>query len=467
MNDTAAELLGRVEAQATRWFAERPSPGMAWSLFRRGELLGSGMLGSAVLGGPAPTERTAFRIASISKSFLSATVLALRDRGELTLDTPVTEILDWIDGFRLPPGGTPPTLRMLLSMSGGLTTDDPWADRLESMTTAEFRAMVNRGVLFGTVPGTAFAYSNLGYALLGQVVETITGQSVPEAIGETLLRPLGLQRTGFDTGVGEPLAVGYAWANGGWQPLPYTGPGAFSAIGGLFSTTADLARWADWLSTPWQPGDESVDPSPLSAASRRELAQVVRPIDPDDEGVQRGYGLGLRIEQTGGGTVVSHSGGYPGWSAHLRFHPASGLGLVALANATHSFTHRFCTAALAEILPEAAPVDPWPETTAAQTRLIALLRTPTGFADGLRGDWVSDNLLRDSSGAQRQRDLDAALAILDGSVESDPVNERSSNPSHQEWDLPVGRGLLRCRITLNPLGQLQALQTVPIVRGQV
>src|SRR5690606_38423635 len=103
---------------------------------------------------------------------------------------------------------------------------------------------------------------------------------------------------------------------------------------GLFSTVTDLARWAGWLASAFAGDDSSI----LSAASRRELQQPHRLIPPEmphHVGHPAGYGFGLFVDHYADlGPVISHSGGYPGFSAHMRWSQREGVGVIAFVNAT-------------------------------------------------------------------------------------------------------------------------------------
>lgn len=333
---------------------EGRTPGGCFIVYDRMGALFSGAFGRRSDSGDPPNLQTFFRIASCTKSYTAAMTLILRDRGELNLDDPITHFVPELRPML--PRSTPvaPTIRMLLAMSGGFPTDDPWADRLEAISGREFREILARGVRFQSVPGFEFGYSNLGYALLGQVIEQVAGLPYCEAVANTILKPLGLRATRFDfTDVpSSDLAMGYRRAAGKWVQLPFTGPGAFSCIGGLISTPLDLAAWNRWLISAFDPDAE--DGNVLSAASRREMQQIACPIVPTSlaaSGCLTGYGFGLCIEEDERfGRIVYHSGGYPGFTSHMRWSLRAGVGIAAFENATYCATREPAAEALQKVL---------------------------------------------------------------------------------------------------------------------
>ena len=164
-------------AIATRFAARGGQPGLAYGVVAGGQLVHSGGRGERWLGGPAPDADTVFRIASMTKSFTATLVLLLRDRGALRLDDPAVDYVPELRGVELPAADSPPiTIRHLLTMTAGFPTDDPWGDRQQGLDPAVFeRLLADGAVRCAWAPGTTFEYSNLGYAVLGKVIEAVTG----------------------------------------------------------------------------------------------------------------------------------------------------------------------------------------------------------------------------------------------------------------------------------------------------
>ena len=196
-----------------------------------------------------------------------------------------------------------------------------------------------------------FEYSNLGYAVLGQIIERVSGTAFTDFVTHELIEPLGLDmRFELPVDAAAPVATGYRRVGGdGWLGAPVHRSGRLLVIGGLFASATSPATWGSWLAEASTGGERG----PLSAASRREMQQLMRvapkrhsppavpgaPSAPSP--VVFGYGFGLFVEfDERFGAIVSHSGGYPGFSAHMRWHAASGLGVVAFENATYARVRR-------------------------------------------------------------------------------------------------------------------------------
>jgi CubicO group peptidase (beta-lactamase class C family) len=222
------------------------APGLAYGVLLDGALVHVGGRGTLRLGSDLrPDADSVFRIASMTKSFVAAAILVLRDRGLLALDDPVRRHVPEATGLVPPDDGPEPTLRHLLAMTAGLPTDDAWADRLESISEDELTAIVGAPLAFGWVPDVAFDYSNLGYALLGRTITNVAGEPFHDVVVRELCDPLGLASTRFSAADVDPahLATGYYLAGDAWEEQPHSDAGAFSAIGGLFSSVRDIAAW--------------------------------------------------------------------------------------------------------------------------------------------------------------------------------------------------------------------------------
>lgn len=493
----SGDALAQVDALFAARVDGRVAPSSVWGVFDRQGLVASGGHGDRG-DGRAPDADTVYRIASCTKSVTAATLLTLVAEGAVALDDPITASVPAFAEVVLPSLDAPvPTLRMLLTMSGGLPTDDPWADRQESIDDEALDTVLRSGLLFDSVPGTRFAYSNTGYALLGRAIARAAGTPYTRAVTDRVLRPLGLADTVFSAADARGfVVVGQRDDDGAWTPQPMTGPGAFSPIGGLFSTVRDLARWARHLASASTAAPED---GPVSPADRRAMQQAMRVVPPSVVPAARrptAYGFGLFVEQDDRtGEIVSHSGGYPGFSAHVRWSAEHGLGVVAFENATQAKVsvpaEQALDLLLAEVLdartatghpsgvggtaptplvPETAGVQRTVEAThAARDAVTVLLRAwasedvDDARAADLAAAVCTPNVPLDRPWVARRRALRQAVAAVGADLGAAPVDERSTVPSQLRWWFPGTAGRLRVEIRLAPLaaGLVQTLTITP------
>jgi serine-type D-Ala-D-Ala carboxypeptidase/endopeptidase len=465
--------IAAVDAIAEDFHSRRGQPGLAYGIVARGSLVHAGGLGERWLGGPAPDDGTVFRIASMTKSFTAAAVLALRDDGALALDDPAEEYVPELRGMRPATADSPLiSIRHLLTMTAGFPTDDPWGDRQQGTPAGEFSEFLRGGVSFAWAPGTCFEYSNLGYAILGRVVAAAAGTGYPQFVRDRLLRPLGLSLTGFEAAEfpAAELARGYRHGDAGWQELIPDGCGAFAPMGGVFSCVRDLARWVSGFAAAFPPGGEdAADPHPLRRAARREMQ--LSQVGPLRRGPARlagdcgqvGYGLGLFVEEDRAhGRIVQHSGGYPGFGSHMRWHPGTGTGVIVLANGTYAATQPLGERLLDSVLrdgadgtdsrprargPAPAPGGPWPQTLQARQAVSRLLHS---WDDAAANRLFSPNVAQDRPFPERRAAIELIRQRI-GDFRDDPARPAQFDSlAHCRWWLRGERGVVQAEIRLTP-----------------
>ena len=286
--------------------AEGRLPSLVAGVLRAGELVWTGSAG-------APTgPEVQHRIGSITKTMTAVLVLQCAQEGLLDLDDPL--------GRFVPESGySRSSLRALLAHVSGMQSEPegPWWERTPGTDVATL-LRVNDGSGAVAAPGEFFHYSNLGYALLGEVVARVRGDSWWELVRQRLLEPLGMSRTSW--GPQAPHAQGHSVDHftGVLADEPHADTRAMAPAGQLWSTVVDLARWGRFLAAG--------DPAVLSCAALREAARAV----PSAED----YGLGLRLLAYDGRWLVGHTGTMPGFQATLFVDPPTGDGVVALTDAT-------------------------------------------------------------------------------------------------------------------------------------
>jgi CubicO group peptidase (beta-lactamase class C family) len=372
--ETLAAELERLVRTEQR---DKRLPSIAAAVLRDGEVAWETAVGSAEVGLTArATPDTQYRLGSITKTFTAAAIMQLRDAGELELDDPLDAHIAAVKHA--------PTLRRLLSHTSGMqreTHDDAWLHRrfadvpelIETLDAAE-----------RVLPaGARFHYSNLAFALLGIVVERVSGLPYRQYVEERLLQPLGLARTSFEPA--EPAATGYLvqpYVDGTWVEAPVE-TGAWIAAGQLWGTVRDLARWAAFLADP----DESI--------LRRETMEEMRTVQTLSDHVRwtAGYGLGLQLLRDGERILVGHSGSMPGFIASLFFAPADRVGVAVLTNSSTARLRPLTLQLVADTVERwPVPPEPWRVGEPAPPDVLPLLGTWFMEGDPLVFRWRDNRL---------------------------------------------------------------------------
>jgi CubicO group peptidase (beta-lactamase class C family) len=304
------ELSRLVAAAQSEWRL----PSVSAGLLRDGQIVWKESLGIKEPGVSA-TPELQYRIGSITKMFCAVAVMQLRDAGELGLDDPLSKHLPDV-----PQKG--PTLRRMLSHTSGLQREpvgEIW-ETLQPPSREELLASMAEAEMV-LAPGLAFHYSNLAFALLGEVVARKAGRRFEEYADERILRPLGLRRTTWRRE--EPAARGYfvdPWDDRLREEADLE-PDSTQSVGGLWSTVEDLLRWAWFFCDP--------DPAVLAPGSVEEMrgVQVIR-----DERWRLGHGLGLMLMRRGDRVYAGHGGAMPGYLSGLMFSAADRVAGVVLTS---------------------------------------------------------------------------------------------------------------------------------------
>ncbi|GAB7184884.1 serine hydrolase domain-containing protein [Kitasatospora sp. Ki12] len=361
MTDLPDELLPTTRRALLHRLAvaqsEGRTPSMVAGVLRGGRPVWSGARG--LVDGHAPTPDVQYRIGSLTKTFVAVLVLRLRDEGLLDLADPLSRNLP----------GTPAdeaTVTQLLSHSAGLAaeTPAPWWERTEGSLRPRLDDILEAERPLKHPAGRLHHYSNPGYALLGALVEKVRGEPWGEVLRREVLAPLGMGRT---TLLPEPPHAGgfavHPWADV-LRTEPLTDTGLMGPAGQLWSTGADLARWAAFLCA----GDDKV----LSAGT---LAEMRRPaVAPDDAGWTTAYGLGLQLRRHEGRLLYGHTGSMPGFTAGLWVSETDGLAAFGLANATSGGSTAQLAAELIALTAEHEPrlPEPWHPLPEVDEELLAL-----------------------------------------------------------------------------------------------
>jgi len=301
----------RVDSLVAAFQRQSSAPGISVAVVRAGRdtlvLRGYG-LADAENGVPA-TPETVYAIASVTKQFTAAAVLQLAQDGRLSLDDPVGRYLP-----ALPAELRPLLVRQLLNHTSGvpehtvLLADEVSPDSVVALAAREPPAFT---------PGTQWAYSNVGYLILGMLVERVSGEPYARYLETRVFRPAGLAATrhcGVE-GLIPHRARGYE-LHDTLVNAPYNSPTPLFAAGALCSTAGDLAAWNRALAT-----GRVVAPGWLA-----------RMTTPEGAAREKGYGYGLIVARVDGRRIFGHSGQFAGFRSANLYLPDDSLSVTVLSN---------------------------------------------------------------------------------------------------------------------------------------
>lgn len=273
------------------------------------------------------------RVGSITKSFVSTTLLQLVGEHRVNLDTPIG---DWLPDVVSDARGQQVTVRMLLNHTSGIGnyTNAITLEGLEELRylTSTPLEVAAAGLAMPQLfpPGTAWSYSNTNYILVGLLIERVTGHRVEYEVGARVLRPLNLHNTYFpgnDPDLRDPHANAYMpWPDGTLRDFSVFNMSWAWAAGALISTPQDLNRFYRAL----------LSGQLLSPALMAQMRTTV-PMDPTHPDIA-GYGLGLAWEQLPCGKIWGHTGGVIGQTT-VSWHSADGTRQVTLGENLSYYTN--------------------------------------------------------------------------------------------------------------------------------
>lgn len=310
-----AELAARVDALVARYQRDTYAPGVSVAVIRAGRdtLVYRGYGLANLEHDVAATPRTVYRIGSITKQFTAAAVLRLAEQGRLSLDDSVGRHLPGV-----PAAWRGARIRQVLNHTSGIPASFVGTVQEWDRMTPELLVPLLANEPLDFAPGTEFRYSNLGYIVLGLLIEKVTGKTYAHHVESTLLRPLGLRDTRYCDvePVIERRASGYdahdtVLVNAAYNPMRLP----FSA-GALCSTVGDLAAWNRALAT-----GRVVSP-----------ASWARMTTPEGAARASGYGYGLFVRPVEGHASLGHGGAVEGFRGINAYLPGDSLSVTILTN---------------------------------------------------------------------------------------------------------------------------------------
>jgi CubicO group peptidase (beta-lactamase class C family) len=312
-------MIGDIDAIVEAQF-EANGPGAAVAVINDGVLLHCKGYGLANLEwGNAIQPDTVFRLASITKQFTATAIMLLEQQGKLSVDDALTNYLP-----DYPTSGHDIRLHHLLTHTSGIksyTSIESFFGNLSAKDLSPQQlADVFKNEPFDFAPGAEYRYNNSGYALLGMIIEQVTGMSYADAIRDLIFKPAGMEHSYYLSN--EPIiphrASGYVRSGSNFQNATYlsmTGPYSAGALG---STVADLVLW-----------DRVLTESLL--LDQPTLERMYTPAKLND-GKAIDYGFGWSLATYNGHRIAHHGGGIFGFSTYIARFPDDRATVIVLSN---------------------------------------------------------------------------------------------------------------------------------------
>jgi D-alanyl-D-alanine carboxypeptidase len=315
--DRFAAAYKRLDEFIARHMSELGAPGMTVAIADRRGPLRTSQYGFADLKtGLRVMPQTLFEIGSISKSFVAIAVLQLAAEGKLDLHKPVKDYLPWL---KVESSYAPFTTHHLLSHTSGLSG----VPLLLRVATQTLRT--------GFEPGTRFVYCNIGYVLLGLLLESLDKRPFAEALRQRVLRPLGMSASEpiITNNARERMAVGYSPL---YEDRPFPVKGILGeapwlevpeAAGSVASTASDMCKYLSMLLNRGK-----------SVLTEKGFALFTKPVvKAPFRGEDASYSYGLWTSDTNGHTLLRHTGGMVAFSSAMYADVTAGFAVFASVNA--------------------------------------------------------------------------------------------------------------------------------------
>ena len=327
--------VAEVEAMAQQLVANGRIPGLAVAIVQDGRILSARGYGVTDAHGGTPVDaHTVFRLASLSKSFAGTVTGILVNDGVLRWDS---HLVDYVPDFKLsrPGAAEQVTVADLLSHRVGLTRNAYDRD-LEA--NADVRSLTLRmaNAPMTCAPGECYAYQNVAFSLIGDIVFAATGQFYSETVARRIFKPLGMHDASYGL---EGLEASARWARphvrgrGGWVPVsPKPNYYRVAPAAGVNASISDMAQWL--IAQSGHRPD--VLPAPLLATLHTPLVQTPGELRGSSWRRARlgsaGYALGWRVFDYSGHQVVFHGGAVQGYRTAMAMLPDRDLGIAILWN---------------------------------------------------------------------------------------------------------------------------------------
>ena len=383
--------LGQIDEFVAAQMTRQHLPGLTLVVTRNGVPVLEKGYGMADIASATPAKaQTIYRIGSISKQFAAAAVLLLQQDGKLTLDQHFAQFFPVV-----PPAWQDITIRQLLQHTAGLQRDfqdylAPYYDPTRTYTADEL-AQAMSSIPLQSAPGAAHSYSNIGYYMIGLLIERVSGKPYADFMRERMFAPLGMDTAAMLTAAPVPgvTAAGYDWNGVAWVRGDAINPGDDGAEGALRMSAQDLAKW-----------DAALNADRILSKASRDLLWTPARLN---DGSTVPYGLGWVLDSVNNLPYVWHNGQVNGFHSQLERHADQGLTIIVLCNLTDGRSEHIAAGVAERIDATLAPKivsDPQPQ-------IAALAR---GAADDLLANSFHPERYTSGAAAQLANGLFAAYA---------------------------------------------------------
>jgi CubicO group peptidase (beta-lactamase class C family) len=300
-------------------YADPAAPGASVLIVRDGATVLARSYGLAdVEARISATPQTNYRLASLTKQFTATAIMLLKEEGTVRYDDAIGTYLP-----QLPASARGVTIRMLLTHTSGLWAYEDFVP--DSQTTqvhdVDVPALIAHADSTYFPPGSAYRYSNTGYALLALIVERVSGKSFATFLHDRIFAPLGMNGTvAYENGISTVphRAFGYTIDSAGVRRTDQSSTSAVLGDGGIYTSLDDLAKW-----------DAALDAHTLVSADDQGEAWSSAVTT---RGTRVGYGFGWFVDDGGYGLRLRHHGETTGFTNAILKIPGRRLTIVILTN---------------------------------------------------------------------------------------------------------------------------------------
>lgn len=369
------ELRQRVDQFVTERMSQGHVPGLSLVVVKDGEPVYVKGYGSEnVETGRPMTEHSLVSLGSTTKAMTALALMQLVEQGRVDVEAPVTRYLPW---FQTADGqGGSILVKHLLSHSSGLPASFVW-DGATDDGALERRVRALASVQLRFPPGSSWEYANDGFAVLGLIVQAVSGMAYEDYMALHVFQPLGLEHTSFGALPARDVALsqGYVWTRGEVRPMPAVMSRAQHPAGtALFSSAEDVARYLVALVGKGQGSGERV----LSTGSVDRMWQPLVP----------GYGMGWFVSPLFGRLAVSHGGDVITHGSRFVVLPEERLAVATLSNLDTGTKDEIADGVTALLLGEEPP----PAATSLKQRAPSIFVPDTSVWQRYTGSYVSPML---------------------------------------------------------------------------